>query len=206
MDSCCKPVESPKAKAAKLVLWVALVINFGMFLVEGAFGFKAASTSLKADASDFLGDSASYVITLLVFDKGAKPRWWAAFIKAALMFAIGLGVLGAAFYRAFYGIMPEAPTMGWVGLSAFLANLIVAALLYRFRNHDINMESAWLCSFNDVVGNIAVVAAAGGVWFTVSRWPDLIVASIISGLNLWGSFKVGRKLILERKLSLSVSQ
>jgi Co/Zn/Cd efflux system component len=198
MDDCCKPQASPQDRAAKAVLWTALVVNFGMFLVEGGFGFKAASTSLKADAVDFLGDSASYVITLFVFDRGQRPRWWAALIKAGMMFLVGMGVLGAALYRAFYEVLPEAPTMGLVGTAALLANVFVAVLLYRFRNSDINMQSAWLCSYNDAIGNIAVVAAAAGVWLTVTRWPDLLVAAIISGLNLWGSYKVGKRLIAER--------
>lgn len=201
-DACCAPKEKPTNPAARRVLWIALILNFAMFVIEGASSFRAGSTSLKADAVDFLGDSANYVITLIVFEMGLRARWIAALIKAGCMGLIGIGVIGAALYRVFYGIVPDAPVMGTVGLAALAINAFVALLLYRFRNEDINMQSAWLCSFNDALGNIAVLAAAAGVWFTQTRWPDLAVASVISGLNLWGTYKVAKRLIAEKENAL----
>jgi Co/Zn/Cd efflux system component len=44
------------------------------------------------------------------------------------------------------------------------------------------MRSAWLCSRNDVVANVAVVLAAGGVALTGSAWPDIAVGLGIAAL------------------------
>ena len=55
------------------VLWIALIINAGMFMVEIVAGVAAQSASLRADALDFLGDSANYAISLGV--AGMALRW-----------------------------------------------------------------------------------------------------------------------------------
>ena len=63
-------------------------------------------------------------------------------------------------------------------------------MLYRFREGDSNMQSIWLCSRNDAIGNVAVLIAAGGVVITASRWPDLIVAMIIATLSLSAAYTI----------------
>src|SRR5690606_2209097 len=88
---------------------------------------------------------------------------------------------------------PEAHVMGAVGIAALIANAGVAVMLYRFRSGDANMRSVWICSRNDAIGNVAVVAAAAGVFGTGSAWPDLVVAGIMAGLALWGGWQIVRQ-------------
>jgi len=59
------------------------------------------------------------------------------------------------------------------------------------------MRSVWLCSRNDVLGNLAVLLAALGVFGTGSGWPDVIVAAIMAGLALQGSILVIRQAMSE---------
>jgi Co/Zn/Cd efflux system component len=51
-----------------------------------------------------------------------------------------------------------------------------------YRNGDANMRSAWICTRNDVLGNLAVLVAALGVFGTGTGWPDVIVAAIMAAL------------------------
>jgi Co/Zn/Cd efflux system component len=88
------------------------------------------------------------------------------------------------------GRVPHAEMMGIVGVGALIANLIVAAMLYRFRTGDANMRSVWICSRNDAIGNIAVVLAAGGVFGLNSAWPDLVVAALMAALGLSGGCNI----------------
>jgi Co/Zn/Cd efflux system component len=87
--------------------------------------------------------------------------------------------------------------MGAVGALAFVANLGVAALLYRWRAGDSNMRSVWICTRNDAIGNLAVLAAAAGVFGSGTGWPDYLVAAIMSGLALVGAVQVARQAIAE---------
>lgn len=74
--------------------------------------------------------------------------------------------------------------MGAVAIAAFGVNLGAAALLFRFREGDANMSSVWLCSRNDALVNLAVLAAAAGVFGTGTAWPDIAVALVLAALGL----------------------
>jgi Co/Zn/Cd efflux system component len=113
------------------------------------------------------------------------------------MLAFGLWVLGLAAWHLFIGRVPNVPTMGVVGTCALLANGAVAALLFRYREGDSNMRSVWLCTRNDVLGNIAVLLAALGVFGTGSAWPDLIVAVVMSTLALISAMHILRQSNIE---------
>jgi Co/Zn/Cd efflux system component len=174
------------------VLWFALVVNAAMFALEVTAGVVSGSLALLADAVDFFGDALNYGLTLAVL--GGLPLWRsrAAWLKGATMGAFGIWVLGSAAWNIGTGAVPEPITMGVVGIAALAANLAVAAALYRWRGGDANMQSAWLCSRNDAIGNLAVLAAAVGVFGTGTAWPDLIVASIMGALALRASVQVMR--------------
>src|SRR3954452_22135251 len=111
------------------VLWVALVINGTMFLMEILAGLMAGSASLQADALDFLGDVANYGISLFVIGMGLRYRSTAALIKGATMGLFGLWVSGVTIWHACHGTLPHAVTMGGVGFAALGANGAVFGLL-----------------------------------------------------------------------------
>jgi len=179
------------------VLWVALIVNGGMFVVEIIASQLGGSMSLQADALDFFGDAANYAISLFVLGMVLSVRAKAALFKGASMGLFGLWVIGAALLRAIEGEVPDASMMGGVAFAALIANVGVAALLYRYRSGDSNMRSIWLCSRNDAIGNIAVMVAAAGVFVSTSRWPDLITAIIIASLNLTAAVQVVRQALEE---------
>lgn len=179
------------------IMWAVLAVNAVMFLIEAGAGLGAKSVALQADALDFLADAATYGITLLVLPMAIRWRARAALVKGASMALFGLWVLGATAYNAFLLDAPDALVMGSVGVLALLANLFCALLLFRFRGGDSNKRSAWLCSRNDVLGNLAVIVAAGGVSATGTAWPDLAVALIMAALWVHAAVQIIRQAIAE---------
>ncbi|NNG04009.1 MAG: cation transporter, partial [Inquilinus sp.] len=153
--------------------------------------------ALKADSLDFLGDTATYAISLAVIGMPLRRRALAALFKGLSLGAMGLWVAGATLYQTFVLGVPAAGVMGAVGMLAFAANVASVLLLLRYRNGDANVRSVWLCSRNDAIGNLAVVLAASGVWATRSGWPDLLVAGLMSGLFLWSSLQIVRQATTE---------
>lgn len=172
------------------VLWIALAINAAMFAVEMVAGVTAGSASLKADALDFLGDAANYAISLGVAGMALVWRARAALAKGLSIFVFGLWVMGSTVWMAMQGAVPRAETMGVVGVLALIANLTCAVMLWRHRTGDANRRSVWICSRNDAIGNIAVVAAAIGVFGTGTGWPDIAVAAIMAVLALTGGWQI----------------
>jgi len=196
--NCCDDCRPENASPAfKRVLWTVLAVNAAMFAVEIGAGIAAGSASLQADALDFLGDAANYAISLLVVGMALRYRAGAALAKGATMGLFGLWVLGVTAWHAWHGTMPLAGTMGVVGAAALIANGVSFALLWAYRSGDANMRSAWICTRNDVLGNLAVLLAAFGVFGTGTGWPDLVVATIMAALALQGSWVVVRQAMFE---------
>ena len=188
-DHCCE-VTDPDALGNtrfRRVLWVALALNSSMFVIETGAGLGAGSVSLQADALDFLGDSASYLISLMVMHRTLRWRAGSAMLKALSMLAFGLWVTGVTVWSLIAKGVPNPVVMGSVGTLALAVNVFCAALLYRFRGGDANMRSVWLCSRNDAISNIAVIVAASGVFASGSAWPDLLVAAVMATLALSSS-------------------
>ncbi|WP_412536484.1 cation transporter [Marinobacter sp. MIT932201] len=190
--SCSAPEPKSPAPGFRRALWIALWVNLAMFFVEGLASLSSGSVSLMADAIDFFGDSANYILSLTVLSMGMLWRGRAAMVKGITMTVFGLVIWARAVWVVQAGITPEPLTMGAVGLLALAANVSVAALLFRFREGDSDMRSVWLCSRNDAVSNIAVMVAALGVFGTGSAWPDLIVAAIMGTLAITAGISVVR--------------
>jgi Co/Zn/Cd efflux system component len=208
--SCCHdhdhgPSDPHRGNAAyRRVLWAVLAINATMFLVEIGAGVAAGSASLQADALDFFGDAANYAISLFVIGMALRVRATAALVKGISMGVFGLWILGTVLWHLTHGTLPSALTMGAVGIAAFAANAGSFALLWAYRAGDANMRSAWICTRNDAIGNLAVLAAAAGVFGTGTGWPDLVVATIMAGLALQGASTVIRQSLGEIRQPVAV--
>ena len=198
--SCCHhgpPPEANESSVHRRVLWTVLAINAAMFLIEIGAGLAAGSASLQADALDFFGDAANYAVSLFVVGMTLRYRAMAAFAKGATLGAFGLWVIGTAVWHAIHGTLPNAFAMGAVGFAALAANAASFGLLWAYRAGDANMRSAWICTRNDVLGNLAVLLAALGVFGTGAGWPDMTVAAIMAALALQGAAVVLRQSVSE---------
>ena len=197
-DNCCGGSQDQKAEGAwRRALWIALIINATMFFVEIYAGVTAQSAALKADALDFLGDSANYAISLGVAGLALQWRARAALLKGVSLILLALWVSGTTVWMALSGTVPVAETMGTIGIMALVANIVSAVILWRHREGDANRRSVWICSRNDAIGNVAVVAAALGVFGTGTAWPDLVVAAILAALGLSGGWQIIRQALAE---------
>lgn len=177
MDECCKVREVPREQ--RRVLYIVLWINAAMFLAESMAGVLAHSTALLADSVDMLGDAIVYGFSLYVISRGVVWHARAAMLKGVIMAAFGVGVLVQVALKIAEGLMPTIEVMSAVGVLALAANLLCLILLWRRRGDDINMRSAWVCSRNDVIGNVGVLIAAGAVAITGSPWPDIVIGLLV---------------------------
>ena len=200
INDCCSSLEKELTKVQdekrNILVWV-LIINTSMFFIEAIYGWFAQSNALMADALDMLGDAAIFGFSLYVIRLNTIWQSRAGYIKGIIMAIFAIGVLTSAFYRSFNPIIPEVTTMGVVGFMALAANFTCAVMLLGFRDTDINMRSAWLCSRNDVLANLGVLLAAAGVAWTNSPWPDLVVGISISALILKSAIEVMRDAKIE---------
>ena len=176
----------------KRALWIVVLLNVGYGLIEMVGGFISGSQALKADALDFLGDGLITFLGLLAIGWTLTWRARSALIQGIFLGLLGLGVLITTGYRVLVLNQPEAELMGLFGAIALMVNIAAAAVLIPHRTGDANVRAVWLFSRNDAIGNLAVVIAAGLVWWTSTPWPDLVVAMVIAGLFLQSSWLIIR--------------
>lgn len=199
MKSCCdkENVDFQKLeKSQARVLVVVLVINATMFFIEFGAGLKARSTSLMADSLDMFGDALVYGLSLYVLHRGDIWKTRISIVKGSIMLLLGATVLLEVVLKLISPVVPKADVIGVMALIVLVANSICLFLLTPHRRADINMQSAWLCSRNDILSNIGVLIAGGFVYLMNSAWPDIIVGVLISFLVLrssWGVLKEGRE-------------
>ena len=133
----------------------------------------------------------------MVVGMALRYRATAALAKGATMGLFGLWIIATVIWHAMHGTLPNALTMGAVGIAALVANAASFGLLWAHRSGDANMRSAWICTRNDVLGNFAVLLAALGVFGTGTGWPDFTVAAIMATLALQGAAIVIRQSLAE---------
>lgn len=186
------PDLSHVTPAYKRALWIVVLLNVGYGVAEIVGSFLADSQALQADSLDFLGDGLISFLGLVAVRWGSAARARAALVQGIFLGALGLGVLGATAYRVLVLQQPEPFLMGGFALVALVVNVLAAVVLIPHRKGDANVRAVWLFSRNDAIGNLAVVLAAGLVWWTATPWPDLVVAIIIAGLFLQSSWSIIR--------------
>ena len=192
-QSCCEAKSSElvllREKQGR-VLRIVLAINLAMFALEFGAGLWARSTALLSDSLDMLGDAIVYGFSLYVLHKNERFRALAAMLKGFIIVAFGTWVLIEAVTKIFEDSLPVAKTMGGVGLLALLANATCLVLLTRHRDDDINMRSTWICSRNDIISNTGVLLAAGLVYLTKSKWPDIAIGLLIAAVFLKSAWPI----------------
>lgn len=196
-DECCSKKGDEIAALSstagvRRVLQIVLVVNLTMFAAEFTAGLLARSTALMADSVDMLGDALVYILSLYALERSLRWRAGAAVTKGLVIAAFGIWVFGEVVIKIATGMTPTASTMGLFGAIALVANLTCLALLFRYRNRDVNLSSTFECSRNDVIANIGVLIAAAGVAAFDSFWPDVVVGTVIAVLFFGSSIRVLR--------------
>lgn len=178
MSECCNNDCALDALHARQrgTLQIVLVINAVMFFVIAVAALYAKSSALLADSLDNLGDALTYGLSIYAVSRGSAVKARVALFKGGLILLSALLVAAQIVYRLFNPGVPVFEIMGTFSLLGLAANSICLFLLWRHRHEDVNMNSVWECSRNDIASNTSVFIAAGAVYLTASGWPDILVA------------------------------
>ncbi len=194
--------KTEQSTAYRKVLWICLIANAVMFVVQMIASYAAHSVSLLANSADFFSDAANYGISLYVLNLSLRQKAKASMFKGVSLGLVGLWVAFETLHHALQPELPEPFIMAAISVVALAVNVGCAVLLYKYRGGDSNRESVWICSRNDAIGNIAVMIAAAGVFASNTSWPDIIVAAILGWLAVTGAWRIitsaRKELVYER--------
>ncbi len=179
-------VENQQANPAlrRVVIAVAIA-NAAYFGIEFAVGLAIGSVSLFADSIDFLEDASVNLLIAVALGWTPRQRARLAMLLALILLAPALAGLWTA-WQKLTSLSPPAPVpLTLAGAGALAVNLTCALLLARFRHHSGSLtRAAFLSARNDVLANVAIIAAGvvtASLWR--SAWPDLVVGIGIAAMN-----------------------
>jgi len=167
-------------KEQKGVLISLLSINAFMFVFELSLGWYAQSTGLIADSIDMFADAIIYGIGLYAIGKSIQHKAKAALLSGWFQAALGTVILIDVLRRVLIGSEPVSVLMMGVGVMALIANIYCLRLIEKHKDGEVHMRASWIFSKNDVIANIGVILGGLFVWLMDSRWPDLVIGSLIA--------------------------
>lgn len=168
-----------------------LAINFFFFALEMLAGFFSNSMGLVADSLDMLADSLVYGLAL--FAVGGTVAGKKTIAKASgylQMLLAALGFIEVVRRFAGFGEAPSFRAMMIVSALALVGNTLCLYLLQKSKSREAHMRASMIFTSNDIVINAGVIAAGGLVFLTNSKFPDLIVGTIIFVIVARGAFKI----------------
>ncbi len=175
------------------MLWWVLAINASFFFIEFGFGWLAKSMGLIADSLDMLADASVYALSLIAVGGTITRKKRVAAISGYLQ--LGLAALGftEVLRRVFFvDELPEFKVMIVIATCALVANAVCLWLLARTRSEEAHMQASQIFTSNDIIINAGVIFSGMLVYYSDSRWPDLIIGSIVFVIVLQGALRILR--------------
>ncbi len=180
---------------------IGIVLNLGFVAIESVYGVLAHSMALLADAghnlSDVLALALAWGASVLGrrepshrFTYGLRSSSiLAALINAMLLMLVVGGIAVEAVQRLTNPVPVATMTVIWVALCGIAVNTVTALLFLRDREHDLNVQGAFLHMAADAAVSLGVVLAGVGMLYSGWIWLDpvmsLAIAAVIVG-STWG--------------------
>src|SRR5215218_2400898 len=162
-------------------LIMVLVITGAVLIVEVIGGLIAGSLALLADAGHMLTDSTGLILALIAASLATRvatlkrtfglqrAEVLAALGNALLLVAVGVWVLIQAVDRLRNPVEIDSRLMLVIAVVGALANLAVLLVLRPVQAKSLNMRGAYLEVLGDLLGSLAVIAAAVLILITGGR-------------------------------------
>ena len=183
------------------VVLIVAALNLAYFGIEFAVALAIGSVSLFADSIDFLEDASVNLLILAGLGWPAAWRRRLGFVLAGIILIPALATLWTAAQKLAVPVAPAPLPLALTGAGALAVNLTCALMLARYRHQGGSLSlAAFLSARNDVLANVAIIAAGVITAYTLSPWPDLAVGLGIAAINADAAFDVVKAARKERDL------
>jgi len=187
-------------------------LNIGITLAELIGGIISGSMALISDAthnfSDVISLVVSYIANKLTKRKATDNQTYgfkrseiiAAFINSATLMVLAFFILYEGIQRLFHPITVAADWVIWLAIASIAVNGL-SVLFIRNDTHDnMNMKSAYLHLFSDMLTSIAVLVGGLTMKYLQWYWVDAVFSIAIAIYLLytsWGIFKAALRIIMQ---------
>ena len=188
-------------------LLAVFAITVAVLVVEVAGAALSGSLALLADAGHVLADGAGIGLALLAIRFAARPaspqrtfgyyrlEILAAVANAVLLFGVAGFVLVEAWRRLTEPPEVASGLMLAVAAAGLAANAVSMWLLRDGQQHSLNLRGAYLEVLGDLLGSVAVLAAAAVIALTGFQAADPIASALIGVLILPRTWRLLREAV-----------
>ncbi len=184
-------IESNNDEVERKMLWWVLAINFSFFVIEMLYGWISKSMGLVADSLDMLADSIVYSMSLIAVGSTLIKKKRIA--KISGYFQIFLALLGLVeVIRRFIGMeeIPLFQNMVVISIFALIANSVSLYLIQKVKSEEAHMKASAIFTSNDIIINLGVIFAGVLVYYTNSKYPDLVIGFMIFLIVMKGALRI----------------
>jgi len=188
-------------------LAAVFAITLAVLVVEVVGAALTDSLALLADAGHVLTDGAGIGLALLAIRFAGRPATpqrtfgyyrleiLAAVVNAVLLFGVAGFVLVEAWRRLFAPPEVASGLMLAVAVVGLVANAVSMWLLRGGQRHSLNLRGAYLEVWGDLLGSVAVLAAAAVIAVTGFQAADPIASALIAVLILPRTWRLLREAV-----------
>lgn len=185
-------------------LFLAFLLIATFMVVEVVGGLWTNSLALLSDAGHMLGDAAALGLSFLAVRFGARRATpdrtfgyrrfeiLAAFVNGLTLLVISIYIMIEAYKRLFSP--PEIMSGGMlvIAIVGLVVNVLAAWILMRGERDNLNVRSALLHVFGDLLGSVGAITAALLILLFGWTLADSIASLFVAVLILISGYRVTR--------------
>ncbi|OOF89139.1 Co/Zn/Cd efflux system protein [Rodentibacter ratti] len=183
----------------KKILSISLLIITSYMVVEFLGGYFFNSLALMADAGHMANDSLSLMLALIALFLSVKWQKWFALLNGTSLVGVAIWILLEAVERWQSPTEMIALPMLSVAVVGLLVNILVAWIMLKSDQDNLNVRAAYLHVLADLFGSVVAIVAGLSAYFLDWQWVDVVASVILSLLVLrsgmfvvWQAFKALR--------------
>jgi len=188
-------------------LFWSVVLNIGITVGQLIGGLVSGSMALLSDAlhnfSDVLTLIISYVANRLAQKKFTikhtfgfqRAEILAAFINSATLIALAVFLGIEAFSRIMHPKPIVSGVVIWLAVASILVNGASVLLIQSDAKKNLNIKSAYLHLFTDMLTSVAVLAGGLFMHYAGVFWVDGLITLLIAGYLIYSSWSLFRESI-----------
>ena len=193
-------------------LFLTILLNAGISLAELIGGIISSSISLISDAihnfSDVLSLVISYAANRLAKKRATEKHTFgyrrseilAAFINSTTLIVLAFYILYEAVLRFIEPVEISSDLVIWLAAGSIAVNALSVFFIKEDKRDNINIKSAYLHLFGDMMTSIAVMIGGILMKYFHIYWIDPLFSIMIAGYLIymsWDIFKTSLKIIMQ---------
>ncbi len=188
-------------------LFITMVLNFFITIVEIIGGFISGSLSLISDALHNFSDGIAIIITYIAMRLSKRPKTFkytfglkraeilAAIINASTLIIISFFLIKEAIGRFFHPSPVTGILMLIVAALGLFANIVGTLLLKKGSQNNLNIRAAYFHLLSDAVSSLAVIIGAVFIIYYNVYWIDPLLTILISIYILKETYEIVKESI-----------